>query len=619
MNAADSKIRPEHLLRKAVVYVRQSSLIQVQIHQESTLRQYDLQARALSLGWKPTQIVVVDVDLGQSASQVGRLRAGFQRLLADLVSGEVGAVLSVEVSRLARQDSEGHRLVEVAALMGTLLIDEQQVYDPNLPDDRLMLGLKVLLSSNEIRLMNQRLRENKLRKAQRGELRLEAPIGLRQAGKSGLRLDPDEQVQGAVRLVFERFRLSGQLSAVVHYFHENGLQFPRRKGNWDGSLEWGPLSLQRVRYMLTNPLYAGAYVYARTALQAVVGPDQRIERKKRYLAPTDWGAVRWEAFGGYIEREEYERNQARLASNQSRASIAQRGRRRDGCALLSGIVLCGRCGKRMYVDYSGQDGQHVTYRCNTNSMRYAQPACQRVPGAAVDQLVAEHLLAALTPAQVELSLAVAEELERQQTELDRQWRRRLEGAQYAVRLAQRRYQQVDPDNRLVARNLEKEWESALGEVEQIETEYARFKQKTVLQLSLSQREQLFHLAQDLAQVWFAPTTTWAERKNLVELLVADVTLTRSKQGIRVQIRWHTNQVEEYPLPLPLLGSPPTPAPLLQRIRELCQTHTDGEIAQILNQEGLKTGAGNAFTTKIVGDTRRRNQIHKRPPLSAETK
>jgi DNA invertase Pin-like site-specific DNA recombinase len=619
MNPVDSKIQPEHLLRKAFVYIRQSSLVQVQVHKESTLRQYDLSGRALSLGWQPNQIMVVDEDLGQSASQVGRLRAGFQRLLAAMVTGEVGAILSVEVSRLARQDSEGHRLVEVAALMGTLLIDEQQVYDPNLPDDRLILGLKVLLSSNEIRLMNHRLRENKLHKAQRGELRLEMPIGLRQVGKEGVRLDPDEQVQGAVRLVFERFGLSGQVSAVVRYFQENGLQFPRRKGNWDGPLEWGTLNMQRARYILTNPLYAGAYVYARTRLQTVVGPDQRIERKKRHLAPEDWGAVRWEAFQGYIDRAEFERNQARLQSNLKRATIAQRGRRRDGCALLSGVVLCGRCGQRMYVNYSGRDSQHVTYLCNSSSLHYAQPVCQRVPGAAVDQRVAELLLAALTPLQVELSLAVATELERQQAELDRQWQRRLEGAQYAVRLAQRRYQQVDPEHRLVAYNLEKDWEGALRQVEQIEKEYARFRQQTVLQLSPQQREQLFCLAQDLAQVWHSPTTTWAERKKLLELLVADVTLTRLEHGIRVQIRWHTNQVEEFQLPLPLLGSPPTPARLLQRIRELYQTHTDREIAQILNQEGLKTSVGNIFTARIVGETRRRNQILKQPPLSAETR
>jgi DNA invertase Pin-like site-specific DNA recombinase len=347
MNATDSKVQSEHLLRKAYVYVRQSSLVQVQTHQESTRRQYGLHSRAVELGWKGEQIEVVDEDLGQSASEIGRLRPGFQRLLTGMVSGEVGGILSVEISRLARQDSEGHRLVEVAALTGTLLIDEQQVYDANLADDRLMLGLKVLLSSNEVRLMNQRLRENKLRKAQRGELRLGMPIGLVQDKDSGIRLDPDEQVQGAVGLVFERFRLSGRLSSVVRYFADNRLQFPRRKGNWDGPLEWGRLTIQRARYILTNPLYAGAYVYARSALRAVVGPQQRIERKTYFLPQEAWGAVRWEAFQGYIDREKYERNQTQLRNNQSRATIAQRGRRRDGPALLSGLVLCGRCGKRM--------------------------------------------------------------------------------------------------------------------------------------------------------------------------------------------------------------------------------------------------------------------------------
>ena len=608
MNATDSKVQPEHMLRKAYVYVRQSSLMQVQIHQESTRRQYGLYSRAAELGWKADRIEVVDEDLGQSASQVGRQRAGFQRLLAAMVSGEVGAIFSVEVSRLARQDSEGHRLVEIAALTGTLLVDEQQVYDPNLPDDRLMLGLKVLLSSNEVRLMNQRLRENKLRKAQRGELRLELPIGLIQDKQAGIHLDPDEQVRGAVRLVFERFRQTGRLSNVVRYFIDHGLQFPRRKGNWDGPLEWGRLSLQRARYLLTNPLYAGAYVYARSALRTVVGPHQRLERKKRALPSEDWGALRWEAFQGYIDRAEYERNQAILAAKPD--SLAGKSRRRDGHALLSGLVLCGQCGKRMYVSYSGQASQRVTYLCNTDTMHYAQPACQRVPGRKVDELVAERALAALTPAQIELSLALAQELERQQTELCRQWQRRLEGAHYAARLAQRRYQQVDPDNRLVARTLEAEWENALHTTEQLEADFARFQQHHALQLSPAQRQKLFDLSQDLAQLWSAPSTTWAERKDLIELLVADVTLTRLEDRIRVQIRWHTNQVEEHALPLPVLGSPPTPAPILQRIRELYQSHTDREIALILNQEGLNTATGRAFTLRIVSGTRRRNHLRK---------
>jgi DNA invertase Pin-like site-specific DNA recombinase len=428
----------------------------------------------VELGWKVEQIEVVDEDLGQSGSEIGRLRPGFQRLFAAMASGEVGAILSVEVSRLARQDSEGHRLVEVAALTGTLLIDEQQVYDANFANDRLMLGLKVLLSSNEVRLMNQRLRENKLRKAQRGELRLGLPTGLVQDKHSGIRLDPDEQVQGAVGLVFERFRLTGRLSGVVRYFSDNDLQFPRHKGNWGGPLEWGRLTIQQARYILTNPLYAGAYVYARSALRVVAGPQQGIERKTYFLPPEEWGALRWDAFQGYIDREEYERNQTQLSSNRSRAMIAQRGRRRDGPALLSGLVLCGRCGKRMYVCYSGQTRQHITYLCNTAAMHYAQPACQRVPGALVDQLVTEQLLQSLTPAQIELSMALCEELEHQQTILNCQWQRALEGARYAANLAQRHFQQVDPENRLVAHNLEVEWECALRTLEQLQTDFASF-------------------------------------------------------------------------------------------------------------------------------------------------
>lgn len=610
MKTTKSKVQPEHLMRKAYVYVRQSSLVQVQNHQESTRRQYGLHSRAKELGWKEEQIEVVDEDLGQSASEIGRLRPGFQRLLSGMVSGEVGAILSVEISRLARQDSEGHRLVEVAALTETLLIDEQQVYDANMVDDRLMLGLKVLLSSNEVRLMNQRLRENKLRKAQRGELRLGLPIGLVQDKRSGIRMDPDEQVKGAVELVFDRFRQTGRLSSVVRYFSDNELQFPRHKGNWDGQLEWGRLTIQRARYMLTNPLYAGAYVYARSALRAVVGSQQGIERKKYILPPEEWGAVRWEAFEGYINREEYESNQMQLSSNQSRGTIAQRGLRRDGPALLSGLVLCGRCGKRMYVCYSGKTHQHITYLCNTATMHYAQPACQRVPGAQVDQLVREQLLQSLTPAQIELSMEISEELERQQAKLNSQWQRRLEGARYAANLCQRRYEQADPENRLVVRNLEAEWESALRKLGQLETDFARKQEQKGLKLSPAQRQKLFDLSRDLAQLWSKATTTWAERKDLIKLLIADVTLTRQMQGILVQIRWHTNQVEEYELPLPIIGAAPTPAHIVQRIGELYQSHTDQEVAQKLNQEGLKTGAGNTFTARIVADTRRRNHLNK---------
>jgi DNA invertase Pin-like site-specific DNA recombinase len=611
MIPAKDKVRLEHLQRKACVYVRQSTLAQVHNHQESTRRQYDLVQRARQLGWTDERIEIIDEDLGVSASDAARSQPGFQGLLAKVVTGEVGAVFSVEISRLARQDSEGHRLVEVAALTETLLIDEQQVYNPLLPDDRLMLGLKVLLSSNEIRLMGHRLRENILRKAQRGELRLNLPVGLIFVPKVGIQRDPDEQVQGAVRLLFERFRLSGRLSAVVQYFHENGLLFPRHKGCWQGRLEWGKLSLERTREILANPLYAGAYVYGRSKRQTIVLADQRIARPRQPLPTEQWAVVHWDVFEGYISRAEYETNHARLEQNRANPHVPSSFHRRDGPALLGGLILCGRCGQPMHVGYQGTNGSRSVYLCNYRQIRFAEKACQRIPGKGIDQFVMERVLAALTPAQIEVSLAIVNELARQQAEVERQWQRRLEAAHYAAGLAQRRYEQVDPQNRLVAHSLEQQWEACLQEIDRLGAEFTSFRRQKPLTISAEQRQALLNMAADLPKVWSAPTTSWTERKDLLELLIADVTLTRHETGIRVQIRWFTNQIETGELPLPVKNNTPTPAVLVERIRSLSSSRSDREIAEIFNGEGLRTARGNEFNTANVNAIRKRHGIPRR--------
>lgn len=602
--SGEQKISSGHLERQVCIYVRQSSLAQVQEHQESTLRQYGLQRRALDLGWQPGQIQTIDEDLGQSASDPNHQRSGFQRLLAEIVSGRVGAVLSVEISRLARQDSEGHRLVELAAFMGSLLIDEDQVYDPQVGDDRLMLGLKVLLSSNEIRVMRQRLQENKVRKAQRGELRLALPVGLVNVTGGGIRLHPDEQVQGAIRLAFERYRLSGSLSAVVRYFEENGLLFPRYQGNWEGPVEWAPLSLSRLKHVLTNPVYAGAYIYGRTRRKAGTTPSGSLQRKPQPLPAKDWQAVAWEAFKGYISRQEYEHNQERLSG--PKRSRAQR----NGTALLGGLLVCGKCGRRMYVNYGGDGGCNSAYVCSTQQMHYARGVCQRLPAAGLDRAVSQRLLQALCPAQIELSLAAVQELERQQSELHRQWQRRLEDARYAVHLAQRRYEQVDPENRLVARQLEQAWENCLQKAQRLEGEYSQFCQAQPPSLSAEQRKRLVELAQDFPLLWQAETTSWAERKSLIELLIADVTVTRTETEIEVRLRWPTNQLENLSVTLPIRGSPKTPERIMEPIRQMYQTHTDQQIAERLNQEGIRSSYGKEFTERGVADTRRRNGLRK---------
>jgi DNA invertase Pin-like site-specific DNA recombinase len=586
--------------------------VQVQIHQESTRRQYDLVQRARQLGWPDAQIEIIDEDLGHSASDQSQSRSGFQKLLSKVVTGEVGAIFSLEISRLARQDSEGYRLVEVAALTDTLLIDEQQVYDPRLSDDRLMLGLKVLLSSNEIRLMSQRLRENQLRKAQRGELRLNLPVGLIYVPHIGIQFDPDEQVQGAVRLLFERFRLSGRLTPVVRYFHENGLLFPRRNGTWSGKLEWGPLSLERVRAVLANPLYAGAYVYGRSKRQVIVHSENHIDRPRLPLPQAEWKVVHWDTFQGFISRAEYQANQVYLAQNRANPHVPSSAHRRNGFALLGGKLLCGLCGQPMHVGYQGTNGTRSVYLCNARQIHYGEKACQRIPGKAVDRWVVERIMAALTPAQIELSLAIVAELARQQTELNRQWQRRIEAARYAADLAQHRYAEVDPANRLVARTLEQQWEACLQEVSRLEVDFTTFSQKKPPVFTPGQGEALLALATDLPKIWFSPTTTWTERKDLLELLIADVTLTRHETGILVQIRWFTNEVETGQLPLPTPGGvPSTPLFLVDRIRVLSEQHTDGEIAEILNREGIRTARNNTFTAKSIEMTRKRNGIAKR--------
>jgi len=604
-----SKIRAHHLERYAYVYIRQSDPNQVLEHQESTRRQYDLRHRARQLGWSDEHIVVIDEDLGHSASDASQVRTGFERLVTDLFVGRVGAILSVEISRLSRQDSEGHRLVEMAALTDTLLIDEQTVYDPRLADDRLMLGLKVLLSSNEVRLMGMRLWENKLRKAKRGELNINLPVGLVFDPHEGVLLDPDERIQAAVRLLFERFRLSGKISHVVRYFHDHGLQFPKRKGGWKGPLEWGLLSCQRVSAALRNPLYAGGYAYGRVTQRAVAKPPDKRHQPAVRLPPEDWPVTLWDAFSGYISRAEYEVNQAILVRNGSRTPSGF-GRRQDGAALLTGIVLCGCCGRRMHPVYSSKDSRLVTYVCCQQQRRYAQPVCQRVPGQGVDQLVAEAVLAALTPAQIELSVAVIQELERQQAELCRQWELQLDGARYAVRLAQRRYEQVDPDNRLVARSLERDWEARLREVERLEAEFARQQGQRSLTLTLVQRQQLANLVNDLPAVWHASTTSWTERKDLLQLLLADVTLTRQEVDILVQIRWHTNEVDTHTVPLPARGAPTGPEAVVERVRHLVTTHTDDKIATELTQLGIRTAQDKPFTASRVKELRRRYEISK---------
>jgi DNA invertase Pin-like site-specific DNA recombinase len=433
------------------VYIRQSSPQQVKHNLESQRRQYALRERAVVLGWEPGAVVVVDEDQGRSGQD--EERAGFQRLQRAVACGEVGVLFNLEVSRLSRQSSAWAALIEVCRWQQTLLGDEENLYDPNLADDRLLLGLRGLLGEVELETLRQRMQVSREEKARRGELRFHPPTGLVWDGGEGFRRDPDEEVQGAVHLLFEQFRRLGSAAAVVRSFGEEGLLFPTRHfgGVREEEVEWQPLTYLRTLQVLHNPLYAGAYAYGRRAYSRSRKPRERWGQRGVGLAEEEWLVVQWEAFPGYVSREEYEANQRRLAANQPRGE--EGGAVREGEALLSGRVLCGRCGQRMQVAYAGTGGRYPVYVCRPGRKEGQNRVCQQVSAAGVDRKVVEAVLEALTPAAVEVSLEVVEEVAQQQALLRQQWERRVERVRYEAALAERRYRQVEPENRLVARTL----------------------------------------------------------------------------------------------------------------------------------------------------------------------
>jgi len=598
-----AKIRPDHLDRRAFVYVRQSTFMQVREHPASTARQYDLVQRAADLGWTREAITVIDQDQGCSgASALGR--DGFQYLIAEVGLGHAGAVLSLEASRLARSCSDWYRLLEICALTDTLVIDEDGVYDPGQYHDRLLLGILGTMSEAELHWLRQRLLGGKLEKAQHGQLRFRPPVGLTFDPTGRLGLDPDEEVRHAVSLVFTLFDQLGSALAVVKYFADHHLRFPTRL--WgkthDDELVWRPLSHPRVLAILHNPRYAGAYVYGRTQTRRRPLPGEApcVKGRTRKVAPPDWSVVRHDAHPGYLTWEQFLRNQQRLDDNCTIDSADRRGAVREGTALLQGIVLCGRCGRRMSVRYY-KDGTTPSYECNQLHSHHAGPTCQFVRGDGVDAGVAQLFLEALQPAQLEVALATLEDIEAQARQVDRQWQLRLERARYEAELARRRFLAVEPENRLVGRTLEREWNDKLAELDRLEREYASLPRLTARQVSTEERQRILALAGDLPTLWHAVTTTPAQRKQLLRFLVQDVTLTKQLRTITIAVRWQTHACStvEVARPRRSCDARRTDPAVVARVRALAGHHTDPQIATILNEEGLTPGMSRAFTAGKV--------------------
>jgi len=601
------KIRPEHLDRRALIYVRQSTPTQVREHTASAARQYDLTRCAHRFGWPESHITVIDQDQGQSgASSLGR--HGFQHLMAEVCLGHVGAVLSLEASRLARSCSDWHRLIEICSLTNTLIIDEDGVYDPAQYNDRLLLGIKGTMSAAELHWIRSRMLGAKQEKARSGKLRFRLPTGLVHDPLGQIVFDPDEQVQHAIRLAFDTFDQLGAALGVVQFFAENHLSFPTRLygGARHGQLLWRPLDHGRVLAVLHNPEYAGAYVYGRTKTRKVVPPGEepRVKGRTRRVATEDWPCVLHDHHPAYITWSQFQRNQRQLIDNCTSQHQDHRGAIRAGAALLQGLVMCGRCGRRMTIRYA-DDGKIPMYECNQLHKQLGEKVCQSIRGDGIDAAVAAAFLEAMQPAELEVSMAAIDQISEQARRVDRQWEMILERARYDAELARRRFLAVEPENRLVGRTLERDWEERLAEVERLEREATARPERTPRLVDREERTRILALAQNLPALWHAATTTHADRKQLLGFLIKDICLNRGETTIEVSIRWQTEACTVLTIPRPLRSCDArrTDSTALARLRALAAETTDRRIAETLNREGFRSGTGRPFTANVVKQIR----------------
>ena len=596
MNGA--KILASHLERVAIVYLRQSTLKQVYENRESTKRQYALQDRAVALGWPQEQVLVIDEDLGHSgASMEGR--AGFHRLADDVAHGRVGAIFAIEVSRLARSSTDWHRLLDLCRLANVVIVDEHSVYDPRDYNDKLLLGVKGTLSEAELYWMRLRLDGGRLSKARRGEYHYLPPAGYEwDESQSRFRMSPDEEIRRAVGLVFERFRIEGSAYGVFRYLHRNGIKLPSRSAA-GRAIRWTLPRCGLIVSMLHNPIYAGVYTYGRhdTQVGLVDGKARVCHRKVPEQA---WTACLPGRHAGYIDWEEYVANQEKLRDNCTDVTTVDRkGAAREGAALLQGLALCGRCGRRMIVHY--RPGS-IQYYCRADDGR-PKVVCWSVSGKSVDRAVVELFLSAIKPAEIELGLAAVREIEHQAAAVDEQWKLRKERVQYEASLAERRYKAVDPENRVVARTLERDWNDKLRELEDLEREHQQVRREEKLDLSQEDRTRILELAQDLGEVWNAPSTNNAERKNLLRILIRAVTLTPvqvPEDQVQIKVLWETGAVTELQVPRVGVLSRAAPAEAITMMRRLLKRgKSDAEIASALNRRGLGTGSRPTWTASAV--------------------
>ncbi len=602
----ETGILPAHRQRQAFVYIRQSSPAQVERNTESTRRQYALAARAETLGWHPDRSTIVDEDLGLSGESVDQ-RDGFNSLAADVALGRAGIVLGLEVSRLARNNADWYRLLDLCALTDTLIADFDGIYDPARFNDRLLLGMKGTISEAELHTLKVRLLEGIRNKAARGEFRCTLPVGFVWGARDGeVRFHPDEEVVRAIRNVFERFAALGSMRRVWLWFRDEGLQFPVRLRSGDG-IRWIPPAYSSIVQVLRNPVYAGAYAFGKSRQERYLDEQGRMQKRLRRLPRAEWRVLLPGHHRGYLDWETFEANRARIATNRRPRPHSVGGTVREGSALLQGLAICGNCGRPLRTYYLGRLSS-PNYHCpGQNIVEGRATYCLQIGGTQVDQAVAASVLEAVRAGGTEAALRAIEQVESDHDAARAQRRLAVERAAYEATRAERAYRAVDPENRRVARGLEREWEQRLEQLERERAELALRERECPRELSAEQREALLALGEDLPRAWNAPTTTARDRKELLRALLEEVLLDapRNEPRARIRLLWRGGLSTELSIERPR-NRPPivrTDEATIELLRRLAAHYPDTVIAGILNRQGHRTAYGLRFTQSRVSSLR----------------
>src|SRR6202521_3390604 len=615
MNERD-KITTSHLARQAVVYLRQSSAAQVEHNRESTERQYALASKARELGWPTERIVVIDEDLGLSGGGTAT-RSGFARLTAEVALARVGLVLGLEVSRLARNNAEWYRLIDLAGLTDTLIGDADGLYHPALFNDRLLLGLKGTMSEAELYVLRARLNGGIRNKAARGELRRGLPVGFVWGEQDGeVRFHPDESVVRILRTVFSKFTELGSVRKVWLWLRCEGLSFPTRP-HLKGEVRWVAPTYTATHAVLTNPVYAGAYIYGKSHRERDVDDQGRLRKRTRLLPMADWSVLLPDHHPGYIDWAMFQANQTRIDANVHPEPHQAGGAVREGAALLQGLATCGKCGRRLHTHYTGRNAAPGYHCAGKDIVSGRGVYCLNVGGVQIDQAVVDAFLTALTPAALEATQLAIQQLAANHDAALSQWRLAAERARYEAERAERQYRAVEPENRLVARGLETEWDKRLRDLAAAEAELERREQQRPRMLSEEEKKKLFSLGSDLPKVWTAPTTTDRDRKELLRALLEEVIVRvdRPERRGHLTLLWRGGSRTEIYLQFPRMKPRGlhTDEDTISLLRRLHVHYSDDVIAGILNRQGRNTATGERFTANQVGGLRRYRNIPRYEP------